>query len=62
MEKNSRASMIQAKLYDEFVVGTVFCQLNAGGVYLKLGLVDPAFFYQLHFQPSIFLISVPEVH
>ena len=25
------------------LVGTVFSRLNAGGVYLKLGLVDPAF-------------------
>ena len=53
---------------------TVFSRLNAGGVYLKLGLVDPAFIRTWHlfgarrlyingiFQPSILLSSELEVY
>ena len=48
---------------------TVFSRLNAGGVYLKLSFVDPAFirtwrlfgalrlFIKCIFQPFIFIIS-----
>ena len=49
-----------------FLDSTIFSRLNAGGVYLKLGLVDPAFIQTRHlfgtrclfikciFQPFIF--------
>jgi len=55
-------------------VDTVFSRLNAGGVYLNLGLVDPAFirtrrlfgvrrlFIKCIFHPSSFLSSVLEVY
>jgi len=53
---------------------SVFSRLNAGGVYLNLGLVDPAFirnrrlfvarrlFIKCIFRPFLFLLSVLEVY